>query len=444
MKSMMKRTTLREIKESFGRFAAILAIVALGVGFFAGLKVTRPLMVSSVDDYLKEKNFFDYRLLSTLGFEEEDVEAFATQADVAAVDGSYSFDILCTGISESEVVLKAHAITEKINTLELTAGRMPETETECVVDAALLSKEGIGTKLLLTEGNEEDTLDAFGSREYTVVGIVNSPYYMNFERGTSSLGNGRVSGFVYLPKDAFACDYYTEIFVRFDQEFAIYSEEYEAFMEEKEGVFESLCEERAALRYDEILGEANEKLADAEKELADGKADGEKELADALKELTDAEAEIADGKQEIKDAWQTISDQKAELADQEKLLTEQKDALKQQEDAYLTGIAALSAEQQEILKTAAENQEVLASLPAEFQQMVIVGMQIEEGKNQFARADVQIADGKKQLSDAETELKEKETELSDAETEVEEGWQDYEEGKADFWRFCERTFGRRN
>lgn len=34
MKSMMWKTTLREIKQSMGRYLAILAIVALGVGFF--------------------------------------------------------------------------------------------------------------------------------------------------------------------------------------------------------------------------------------------------------------------------------------------------------------------------------------------------------------------------------------------------------------------------
>ena len=41
MKSMMARTTLREIKQSLGRFLAIFAIVCLGVGLFAGLKITR-------------------------------------------------------------------------------------------------------------------------------------------------------------------------------------------------------------------------------------------------------------------------------------------------------------------------------------------------------------------------------------------------------------------
>ena len=48
MKSMMRRTTFREIKNTFGRFAAIMAIIALGVGFFSGLKMTKPDMVHSV------------------------------------------------------------------------------------------------------------------------------------------------------------------------------------------------------------------------------------------------------------------------------------------------------------------------------------------------------------------------------------------------------------
>ena len=41
MKNVMFKSTLREIKGSFGRWAAIFAIIALGVGFFCGLKVCK-------------------------------------------------------------------------------------------------------------------------------------------------------------------------------------------------------------------------------------------------------------------------------------------------------------------------------------------------------------------------------------------------------------------
>ena len=59
----MLKTTLREIRQSLGRYIAILAIVGLGVGFFAGLKATKPAMVEAVENYLNELNFYDFRLL---------------------------------------------------------------------------------------------------------------------------------------------------------------------------------------------------------------------------------------------------------------------------------------------------------------------------------------------------------------------------------------------
>ena len=85
MKSMMKKTTLREIRQSLGRYLAIFAIVAMGVGFFAGLRITKPVMVESANVYLEEKQLYDYRLLSTLGFEAEDVDALAAKEDVRSV-----------------------------------------------------------------------------------------------------------------------------------------------------------------------------------------------------------------------------------------------------------------------------------------------------------------------------------------------------------------------
>lgn len=57
MNSGMIKTTIREIRGSFGRYMAILAIVMLGVGLFAGLKATTPAMIATVNTYLAEQNF---------------------------------------------------------------------------------------------------------------------------------------------------------------------------------------------------------------------------------------------------------------------------------------------------------------------------------------------------------------------------------------------------
>ena len=65
----IRKSTFREIKSSVGRFAAMLAIIALGVGFFAGLKVTRSNMVISMKDYLDRHGLYDFCLVSTWGFD---------------------------------------------------------------------------------------------------------------------------------------------------------------------------------------------------------------------------------------------------------------------------------------------------------------------------------------------------------------------------------------
>ena len=93
MGSKMWKSTFREIKQSFGRFMAIFAITALGVSLFSGLKVLQPAMVKTTDGYFKEKNFYNYRVLSELGFEETDLEFLSKQEEVLFAEGIVSFDI---------------------------------------------------------------------------------------------------------------------------------------------------------------------------------------------------------------------------------------------------------------------------------------------------------------------------------------------------------------
>jgi putative ABC transport system permease protein len=137
MGSAIRKTTLREIKGTFGRFFAIMAIIALGVGFFTGVRITTPAMVNTVSGFMNEKQFYDYRLLSSLGWQEEDIADFRSRPDVRSAEGAYSLDILTAG--EREHVLRAHSLTKDINGIRLTKGRMPEAPDECLVDG---DKEG--------------------------------------------------------------------------------------------------------------------------------------------------------------------------------------------------------------------------------------------------------------------------------------------------------------
>lgn len=313
MKSIMKKTTLREIRQSLGRYLAIFAIVAMGVGFFAGLKITRQVMITSANAYLEEKQLYDFRLLSTLGFEDEDVQTLSSKEDVRFVEGAVAADILYFNQQGNEDVIKAHSLLQNINGLEVVAGRLPQQATECVVDANLYDKSALGTKIVLSENNVEEDLDYFAYREYTIVGIAQSSAYIQFERGTTALGNGQVSGFMYLLPQGFCAEFYTEIYVKFNQDYPIYSKDYNDYIDEKEPLWKDYCKAQGERRYQAIVADAEAELANAKQTLAEEKANAKQTLADAKKELTDAEAELADAHAELADGWAKYNDSYAEF-----------------------------------------------------------------------------------------------------------------------------------
>lgn len=488
MKSMMKRNTFREIKKSFGRYFAILAIIALGVAFFSGLKITQSVMVHSADVYLKDLQFYDYRLVSTLGFTEENVEALAEKEDVRAAEGAISAEVLYKDAGENERVIKMHSITEKVNKLKLVAGEMPQSADECVVDSVLFSEDAIGSKLVLSENNTTDDLDKFAYKEYTITGLVQSPCYIQFERGNTSIGNGRISGFAYILKDGFAVDYDTEIYIKFDEDYDIYSDEYDSYMDAKEADWEAYTKEQADIRYEKIVKDAQDELDEKKEELEEKRAEAEAELESAKQQLTDGETEISDGKNQIASAKtelsakaselqsgkDALSSKAAELESASQQISGQESALAAKKAEYEQGLNAYLAAKQQVtdqknsLEAAkaqlTENtpgyEEMLAQIEAGLtevagaeaelnaknaeleaaagqlssaeSQLAAAKQQIEDGKNALAAAEAELTDGENQLAAAKEQIEEKEDQLEAAETELADGLLQYQENQSEF------------
>lgn len=451
----------REIKHTLERYLAILAIIALGVGFFAGLKITRTAMVNNLDTYVSEFQMYDFRLLSTLGLTKDDVDYFSNMEGVTA-RGAVTMDLIAD-ISinqDNDVVLKAHSITDDINLLNIRYGRMPEAANECVVDARFFTEDFIGAKIRLADTNDEDTKDAFQYTEYTIVGLVDSVNYLNYDRGTSSLAGGSVYAFIYLPEDGFSVDYYTEILVDIKNESKVYSEEYKAFVSEYEDILEEALEDRGELRYQEIVEEARQKVLDAQKEYEDGyqeylteKADAEEELNQALQELMDAEKEIKEQEEKLTKAEKEIADGEREYR---KSLKEYEKSLKEFQSKKAETLAELDARQAEIDQNRAsilaameqikesgamdQYSEQYATLEASLAQLEAGQKELDQGREQanreFETAEAKLRDAKVQLDSAKEEIEKGKRDirtgweaLEDGKTELADGFKEYEEGK---------------
>lgn len=439
MKSMMRRTTRREITGSFGRYIAIMAITALGVGLFAGLKVTKPTMVQIADAYVTKHQLYDYRLISTFGLEEQDVDAFSSLPYVRAAEGAVFADVIYyMGEDDASRVASVHSMTQELNTLELRAGRMPEAADECVVDDHVFSEDVIGEVFYVAEDNSEDTLELLTFREYTIVGLVSSPAYLNFERGNTSVGNGVVSCFAYMPVEGFCFDYYSELYVKLDSDLEIHSDAYQEEADAHQDEIEGLLIAANDRRYDSVVSDARKEIDEAQETLDDEAAKAEEELADAFEELTKAQQEIDDNRklleeqeQELKDAETALTQGLADIDDGirqlEEAIEEVNNGLAQlRELEQMQGGGQLSAE--ELAAMQAGMQELQAQIQEVTQTLETLQTNLAALRAQrsvLAEQLVQVQEGFYEISDAYVTLHEAQAELDD-------GWTEYEDGRSEY------------
>ena len=334
----MRRLLFCEIRRNPGRFFAIMAIIALGVGFFAGLKVTETAMLKTGQDYLEEQKFDHFRLLSTLGLTQEDVDAFAQTDGVAAAEGTVSADVLVES-KDGDTAMKLLSLPEQVDLPNLVSGRMPQAADECVVDALYHGGNDLGKPLHISDANTDETRALLRYENYTVVGLVSSPLYVNYERGGTSIGSGTLSGFFYVPPEGLDYDGFTEVDIRLSRTADLYSEEYDALEDEFSPILTETLEQRAQTRYETLRADAEQTLADAKQELSDG----ETALAEAKQTLEQGEAEYAaaaeqleqrrpyaallgasfeEAERQLAETRRTLDEGQAQLAGQEQKLKE--------------------------------------------------------------------------------------------------------------------------
>lgn len=307
-KSIIKLTK-REISSSLGRYLAIFAIIALGAGLFVGLRLSRPDFLETYNNYTHETNFYDFRLVSTLGLTDDDLAEVKKLDGVKLAEGAVGADFLFNTADEDNLIMMAQSIPENVNQIKLKAGRMPEKANECLADPDMYSKDDIGSTIKLSKDNSEQTFDTFAYNEYTIVGLADSVLYINMERGSSTLGNGSVKGYIYIPMDGFSTDYYTDIYVCVDSEGYVYSDEYEQSTKKYVDGLEKFMSERAVIRRDAIIDDAMSQLDDAKKQYEDGKtqydaakADYDAGYAEYVQKKSDTEAQLEKARKEIENA----------------------------------------------------------------------------------------------------------------------------------------------
>ena len=416
-----------EIRKSWGRFISIFLIVALGVAFYAGIRASEPSMRISGDAYFDKEHLMDIKVMGTMGLTEEDVEAIEDVDGIELAEGTYSMDALCN-TGDTEQVVHVMAMQEHFNDVQVSEGRLPEKEGECLMDEefALASGYGVGDTITLSSGDEDPLEDSLTTDVFEVVGIGNSPLYISFGRGSSTIGNGEVSGFIAVDPDSFCMDVYSEICVRVtdaEQEIA-YTDGYTSLTDAAVDALEKIEDERCQARRQEIVDEAEGELADAQatvdeesQTLADARSELEEGRSQAARELADARQALEDAQAQLDAARQQIADGEARLAAGKEELSTQQAALDSGREQYESGMAQL--EQQQAQLDASEVQ----YLAQYAQQMPL----IEQGKQEIAAGKELLTTSISQMETLADHLSSLREELKGIEDELNSGQGKYDE-----------------
>ena len=72
----------------------------------------------------------------------------------------------------------------------------------------------IGDVIELKSGKDTKIGDRLKISKFKIVGDPLSPLYLSAQRQLSSIGNGSISGFIYIKPEVFKSEVYTEIYVK--------------------------------------------------------------------------------------------------------------------------------------------------------------------------------------------------------------------------------------
>ena len=391
-KKIIMKDFLMEIRRSLGRFLSIFFIVAIGVAFFSGIRSSEPDMRLSGDSYFDKQKLADVKVISTLGLTDGDVEALLALDGVEDVEHGYSVDALCT-VNDSKTAVHIMSLQDTMNKIVVEDGRLPENNSECVVDAAFLESSGykIGDEITFTSGTENELTETLTGTTFTITGAVSSPQYISFGRGNTTIGTGHISGFVCVNDDAFDMDVYTELYVRIKDadEATEFTKEYDSIIADGKEEIKGIKEERQTARYNEVVNEATEKLDEAKQELEDGRREADAELLKALNQLED-------GKREINSGWTKINN----------------------------GVAEINANRSDLQNKKVQIEEGITRLPE-------AKAQLDEGYSALEEAKVQLEQFKASGMADEQTIAAMEAAIAEKEEELNAGYASYEQSKAE-------------
>ena len=448
MKNAMLKNAFAEMKKTKSRFLSIFGIIAIGTGFFAGLLQSAPAMKVSSDHYYDRTSLSDIRLVSTYGFDDNDIDALKKGLPDVDVYPGYFTDAYVNTDSGEKKVARVYSLDKTgennpYSSLQIVDGRLPEKENECVIDSGkLLAHYKVGDKLTLCGDEDTDIDGTLSVKEFTIVGKFASPMYISdAERGNTTIGSGSVYMICYIPESCFKTEVYTQVMINSDElkQYSCYSDEYEDARDALEKKIQKIADVREEERFDEIAGDAKKATKDVldstKKKLDETKLQleaGKKTLDESYIQLVTAKIQLENADSQLKSSKAQLDDANTKITSQQAIINTSRETLEDSykkgnitKEAYNAGIKLLDSSQAELDKQKKQYESGLEQYNDGLKQY-------NDGKLQYEIGYAKYEDGKKQYEDGYSQYTSGLAQYESAKAQYDAGKAQYDAGYAQY------------
>ena len=313
----MKPTQLldarRNIRKEIVAFTSIVMIGMLAAVAYLGIAYTAATLKKDAVSFFNAHALWDAEIASTMLMTDEDLAAIRAVPGISEAEPVWQVDTRLR-VGDINTAVSIMSLPESISLPVLLEGRLPETGKECAVEKKLSDEcsLAVGQTIRLDCDRIMD-VDPLLENEFVITGVFYTPDHLSYMVS--------VTPYVFVPKDCFNREGLDGAFMKTRIRVGgaaenRYSDEYWETINPVTAALDTLGNERAPERVEQIR-----------RAFEEGIHDGETKIENAKEELRQVRLKIEDGRRELEKAAEQLGIAKDLIDSAEPLLIEGQEKL---------------------------------------------------------------------------------------------------------------------
>lgn len=270
MNKTQRKDALKNIKKQLVSWLSIIVISSFAVAAYLGLTYSARALENAGKEFYTSTNFRDIQITSNCLLSDEDLSAIKALEGVTDAEGIYRVNGKITS-NYTTTNIQISSLSEQIGTPVLKSGRLPQTESECIIETNLAAKHHLNIGAVISPlDTYDEEIPELHIDEYKITGTFVHAEHSSFDLDETYCMLVTADAFDHERLD----NCYSLVELTFSQPNyrSFFSKEYDVLSDSYVTKLEGLGKLRSQSRYEDHLQFLADQIADTEDELKDAKS----------------------------------------------------------------------------------------------------------------------------------------------------------------------------